>query len=118
MSSDETFFLTIIIGFASFVLTLIISFAGSKRNIGFGWSFLLGCTLSPIVSFVAVVLSDRNDENDEGSTKRKWGCLAPLILEIAIISVIFIYFYNYNVEKDEARIQKRAEYKYYDNYRY
>ena len=89
--------------FVGFVLTLIIAFAGSKRSIGFGWPLFLGLFLTPVVSFVAVVLSERNKPNENGIVKRKWGCLIPLILTIAIVASIAIYYHNYTVERDEAR---------------
>jgi len=68
-------------------LDFIIAYAGRKRLIGFGWTLFLGLFLSPIVSLIAVLLSDRIDEDDE----LNWGCVPPLVLIVIIISLIFLY---------------------------
>lgn len=66
------------------VLDFIIAFAGRKRQIGFGWALFLGTLLSPIVSLIAVLLSDKLDEDDEIN----WGCLPPIIFTVVSIVVI------------------------------
>ena len=48
---------------SSLVLSIIIANAGAKRQIGFGWSLFLGLWLTPIVSLIAVLLSDRLKPN-------------------------------------------------------
>ncbi len=67
-------------GTAYIVLVLIIAFAGRRRTIGFGWPFLLGLLFTPIVSLVAVLLSDKlpNDQT-------RWGCLWPLVVMLLLL---------------------------------
>lgn len=67
-------------GLSYLILVFIIAYAGRTRTIGFGWSLLLGILFSPIVSLVAVLLSDRLPA---GVTR--WGCLLPGI----ILAVLF-----------------------------
>lgn len=76
------------------VLAFIIANAGSKREIGYGWSLFLGLTLSPIVSLIAVLLSDRIQPDENGQIKKNWGCVDPLIATaVIIISLILLYCY-------------------------
>jgi len=80
----ESFIMCVI--FIAIPLDLIIAYAGRKRLIGFGWSLFLGLVLSPIVSLIAVLLSDRIDEDDD----LNWGCLPPLILTLIVVALFFI----------------------------
>lgn len=50
----------------SLVLSFIIANAGAKRQIGFGWSLFLGVWLTPIVSLIAVLLSDKLEPDEYG----------------------------------------------------
>ena len=50
----------IIVFIAALVLDFIIANAGAKRKIGWGWALFLGLLLSPIVSLIAVLLSEKN----------------------------------------------------------
>lgn len=67
-------------GAAYFVLVIIIAFAGRRRTIGFGWPFLLGLLFTPIVSLVAVLLSDKLPNGDT-----RWGCLWPLVVMLLLL---------------------------------
>ena len=80
----ESFIMCVI--FIAIPLDLIIAYAGRKRLIGCGWSLFLGLVLSPIVSLIAVLLSDRIDEDDD----LNWGCLPPLILTLIVVALFFI----------------------------
>lgn len=71
-----------------FVITFIIANAGSKRKIGFGWALFLGLFLSPIISLIAVLLSDKINPDEYGRIERNWGCFAPLFTFLFIIGVI------------------------------
>jgi len=82
---DGSFIMCVV--FIAIPLDLIIAYAGRKRLIGFGWSLFLGLVLSPIVSLIAVLLSDRIDEDDE----MNWGCLPPLILIVIIVILFFLF---------------------------
>lgn len=89
------FFVAII----SLVLALIIANAGSKRKIGYGWSLFLGLFLSPIVSLIAVLLSERIKPDEDGGIEKNWGCWTPLIVTLIIILSVFLlykFISNYN----------------------
>lgn len=80
----------ILIGIAALVLSLIIANAGAKREIGFGWALFLGIWFSPIISLIAVLLSDRLPCDELGYMEKKWGCMAPLFTTVVIICIIII----------------------------
>ena len=81
----DTFIFSVL--FIALPLDFIIAYAGRKRHIGFGWSLFLGLFLSPIVSLIAVLLSDRIDEDDD----LNWGCLPPLLLIVIIVVLILLF---------------------------
>lgn len=92
--------LTILLGFIiSLVLTLVIANAGTKRKIGFGWAFFLGIWFTPIVSFIAVILSEKLGQDEEGKSIKKWGCLAPVIVSIMIIGLLILTIYSINASQ-------------------
>lgn len=85
----------------SLVLSFIIANAGAKRQIGFGWSLFLGIWLTPIISLVAVLLSDKLLPDEYGRTEKKWGCMFPLIVSVLIIGTIVHVFYSYSNKRDK-----------------
>ncbi|MDR1516675.1 MAG: hypothetical protein LBS52_01005 [Dysgonamonadaceae bacterium] len=87
------------------VLALIIANAGAKRNIGFGWALFLGIWLSPIVSLIAVLLSDKIKPDEYGTVQKKWGCLAPLMLSTTIILMVAYIFYSHKEKQNSRKIQ-------------
>lgn len=65
-------------------LAIIIANAGLKRRIGFGWALFLGLFLSPIVSFVAVLFSEKIEPDEDGDIEKNWGCTGPIITVIIL----------------------------------
>ncbi len=92
----------------SLVLSFIIANAGAKRQIGFGWSLFLGVWLTPIVSLIAVLLSDRLQPDEYGRTEKKWGCISPFIVSVLIIGTVIYFFYSYS-NKRTQRIRTSIE---------
>ena len=82
---DELGFLFIAF-FVLLPLAIIIANAGLKRRIGFGWALFLGLFLSPIVSFVAVLFSEKIEPDEDGDIEKNWGCTGPIIV-VAIIVI-------------------------------
>jgi len=68
------------------LLSALVGILGSRRSIGFGWAFLLSAIFTPIVGLIAVLLSDKLPDGD-----RKWGCIAPFFIIIAIIIIISLF---------------------------
>ena len=61
----------------------LIGILGSRRNIGFGWPFILSLLFTPLVGLIAVLLSERLPEN----TEPKYGCLG---ISFGILGAIFM----------------------------
>ena len=93
----------------SLVLSLIIANAGAKRQIGFGWSLFLGIWLTPIVSLIAVLLSDRLQLDEYGRTEKKWGCVAPFIVSFLIIGTVIYVIYSYS-NRDKQKVRTSIEF--------
>lgn len=92
----------------SLVLSFIIANAGAKRQIGFGWSLFFGVWLTPIISLIAVLLSDRLQPDEYGRTEKKWGCMSPFIVSVLIIGTVIYFFYSYS-NKRTQRIKTSIE---------
>lgn len=92
----------------SLVLSFIIANAGAKRQIGFGWSLFLGVWLTPIVSLIAVLLSDKLQPDEFGRVETKWGCMAPFIMSVLIIGTVIYFFYSYSNRRNQ-RIETSIE---------
>ena len=67
------------------LLSVIIGLFGARRQIGFGWTFLLSVVLTPIAGIIGVLLSDPLP----GQTK-KWGCIGTLLALLVIITLLII----------------------------
>ena len=68
------------------LIDILIGIIGSRRNIGFGWAFLLSIIFTPVVGLLITLISDPLLVGE-----RRWGCIANLILICAILSfVLFV----------------------------
>lgn len=72
------------------LLAVLVGLIGSKRNIGFGWAFLLSIILTPIIGLIITLISDKS-----ASGERKWGCLGTIfgigiILLFAVIGILLL----------------------------
>ena len=79
-------FLAIISGL---FLNALVGLLGSRRNIGFGWAFVLSLIFSPLIGLIIVLISDPLPEGSE----RKLGCLGHtfgILGAIALLAFIAI----------------------------
>ena len=65
------------------LIDILIGIIGSRRNIGFGWAFLLSIIFTPVVGLLITLISDPLPVGE-----RRWGCIANLILICAILSLV------------------------------
>ena len=76
--------LTIIFGvLGGCFLSVLIGILGSKRNIGFGWAFLLSAIFTPLVGLICVLISDPLPQG----VPNRWGCLGAIM---AIVGLLFL----------------------------
>jgi hypothetical protein len=92
----------------SIVLSFIIANAGAKRQIGFGWALFLGLWLTPIVSLIAVLLSEKLQPDEYGRINKKWGCMVPFIVSFLIIGTVAYAIYSF-VNRDKGERETTIE---------
>lgn len=72
------------------ILDILVGLLGSRRNIGFGWAFIISVISTPIIGLVVTLLSARLPEGAEpryGCLGKTFGCLGVLYI-VAIGAVI------------------------------
>ena len=65
----------------------LIGLIGSRRNIGFGWAFILSAIFTPLIGFILVLLSERLPEGSEP----KYGCLGYTFGLLGAILMVLIF---------------------------
>ena len=76
--------LTIIFGLlGDCFLSVLVGILGSKRQIGFGWTFLLSLIFTPFVGLICALISDPLPQG----TPNRWGCLGTVV---AILGFLFL----------------------------
>lgn len=69
------------------LLDVLVGFLGSRRNIGFGWAFILSAIFTPLIGFILVLLSERLPEGSEP----KYGCLGYTFGLLGSILMVLIF---------------------------
>lgn len=80
-----TFIVLVVSLLSGCLLDALVGLVGSRRNIGFGWSFFLSLVLTPLVGLIITLLSDPLPDGG-----KRWGCLIPTILTIIFIAIVLI----------------------------
>ena len=81
--------LTIIFGvLGGCFLSVLIGILGSKRNIGFGWAFLLSAIFTPLVGLICVLISD---PLPQGAPNR-WGYLGTIMAIVGLLFLVIFLF--------------------------
>lgn len=79
-------FLTLLFGILSgSFLSVLVGIVGSRRRIGFGWSFLISLIFTPLVGLIVALVSDPLP----GGEKR-WGCIGTLV---AVLGLLFLVIF-------------------------
>ena len=61
----------------------LIGLLGSRRNIGFGWAFIISVLFTPLIGLIAVLLSEQLPEGAEpkyGILGQSFGCLGTIFM--------------------------------------
>lgn len=69
----------------------LIGLFGSRRNIGFGWAFILSLLFTPLVGLIAVLLSDPLPQGSEpryGCLGYSFGILGTILLILIVAAAI------------------------------
>ena len=71
---------------------VLVGLFGSRRNIGFGWAFILSVLLTPIVGFILVLFSEplpKNAEPKYGCLGQSFGCLGTIFMVLIVAAILF-----------------------------
>ena len=61
----------------------VIGLLGSRRNIGFGWAFIISVLFTPLIGLIAVLLSDQLPQGSKpkyGILGLSFGCLGAVFM--------------------------------------
>ena len=72
-------------------LCALVGLVGSRRRLGFGWTFVISLIFTPLVGLIAALISDPLP-----SGEKRWGCLATVIgiLTLALIAFIVVLIFG------------------------
>ena len=68
-------------------LCALVGIVGSRRRLGFGWTFIISLIFTPLIGLIAALISDPLP-----SGEKRWGCLATIvgILTLALMAFFAI----------------------------
>ena len=82
-----------IFGLASgILLDVLVGLLGSRRNIGFGWAFIISVLFTPLVGLIVALISDPlpiGAEPKYGCLGRSFGCLGTILIVLITAGVLF-----------------------------
>ena len=73
------------------LLDVLVGLLGSRRNIGFGWAFLISVIFTPLIGLIAALISNPLPEGSEpkyGCLGHSFGCLGTIFL--VLIATAFL----------------------------
>ena len=74
------------------LLDILVGLLGSRRNLGFGWAFLISVIFTPFIGLIAALISSPlpvGAEPKYGCLGRSFGCLGMLFLILIAVGVLF-----------------------------
>ncbi len=71
------------------LLSVLVGLVGSRRHLGFSWTFILSVIFTPLIGLICTLISDPLPEGE-----RRWGCVATLmfITILALTGLFLILF--------------------------
>ena len=75
------------------LLDVLVGLLGSRREIGFGWSFILSVVFTPLIGLIAILLSVRLPEGAEpkyGCLGKSFGCLGSILMILIVAAILFV----------------------------
>lgn len=67
-------------------LSVLVGLVGSRRNIGFGWAFILSLIFTPLIGLLFTLISRERPYTE----KNKYGCIGTIL---AILGLLFLIFF-------------------------
>ena len=69
----------------------LIALFGSRRNIGFGWTFIISVVFTPLIGLIAVLLSEPLPQGSEpkyGCLGYSFGCLGTIFMILVAMALL------------------------------
>ena len=72
-------------------LCALVGILGSRRRLGFGWTFIISLIFTPLIGLIAALISDPLP-----SGEKRWGCLATIvgILTLALMAFFAVLIFG------------------------
>lgn len=72
-------------------LCALVGILGSRRRLGFGWTFVISLIFTPLIGLIAALISDPLP-----SGEKRWGCLATIvgILTLALMAFFAVLIFG------------------------
>ena len=74
------------------LLDVLVGLLGSRRNIGFGWAFIISVIFTPLIGLIAALISDplpAGSEPKYGCLGYSFGCLGAVFMVLIITMILF-----------------------------
>lgn len=79
----SAFLVTLFGALSGCLLSVLVGVIGSRRRIGFGWTFLISLIFTPLVGLIVALLTDPLPGED-----RRWGCIGTLLALLGLVSLV------------------------------
>ena len=74
------------------LLDVLVGLLGSRRNIGFGWTFLISVIFTPLIGLIVALISSplpAGSEPKYGCLGYSFGCLGSIFMVLIITAILF-----------------------------
>ena len=74
------------------LLDVLVGLLGSRRNIGFGWTFIISVLFTPLIGLIAALISDplpAGSEPKYGCLGYSFGCLGTIFMVLIATAILF-----------------------------
>lgn len=74
------------------LLDVLVGLLGSRRNIGFGWAFIISALFTPLIGLIAALISNplpAGAEPKYGCLGYSFGCLGSIFMVLIVAAILF-----------------------------
>ncbi len=74
------------------LLDVLVGLLGSRRNIGFGWAFIISVLFTPLIGLIAALISNplpTGAEPKYGCLGYSFGCLGTIFIVLITAAILF-----------------------------
>ena len=74
------------------LLDVLVGLLGSRRNIGFGWTFIISILFTPLIGLIAALISNplpAGAEPKYGCLGYSFGCMGTIFMVLIVAAILF-----------------------------